>query len=132
MTALRTTEIYDPIQRQFLRGPDLPDGRVWHAAARVANSVLIGGGLPSLSSALLLDQASTEVRPTIPMLVGRQTFTMVALLDGTVLVFGGGGRDRHQFAEVYDPERQTFSRTGDILEPRFDCPATVRRTAESC
>ena len=126
-SGLLTTEIYDPSQRRFLRGPELPDARVWHAAARVGTFVLVAGGLLSLSSALLVDQVTTELRPTGPMLIGRQNFEVVSLLDGTALVFGGGGRDRHQFAEAYDPQRQSFSRVGDIVVPRFDCPATVLR-----
>jgi len=122
---LRTTEVYDPPQRRFVVGPALPDGRVWHSAVRLANSVLIAGGLPSLSSALLVDQTTFEVRSTSPMLVGRQMFTMVALLDGTALVFGGGGPGRSQAVELYDSERRVFERVGDALVSRFGCPATV-------
>jgi hypothetical protein len=122
---LRTTEVYDPSQRRFVAGPELPEGRVWHSAVRQANSVLIAGGLPSLSSALLVDQTTFAVRSTSPLLVGRQTFTMVALLDGTALVFGGGGPDHFRAVELYDPERQTFERVGETLVSRFGCPATV-------
>ena len=61
------------------------------------------------------------------MVVARSFHTSALLLDGRVLVLGGGD-DKNQVlasAEVYDPATRTFTRVGDMSQPRWDTTATT-------
>jgi hypothetical protein len=60
----------------------------------------------------------------------RGGFTAVRLLDGRVLVAGGGdatNKFRLTSAELYDPASGTWSATGDMVHPQGNFPATLLR-----
>ena len=56
----------------------------------------------------------------------RSGHTAVRLLDGRVLVAGGGG-ENDTSAELYDPDSGTWSATGNMAKPHACFPATLLR-----
>ena len=79
--------------------------------------------------------AATHVEPdaggvwiaTGTMGTPRSGHTAVRLLDGRVLVAGGGRRENDTSAELYDPDTGTWSATGSMLKPPRGFPATLLR-----
>jgi hypothetical protein len=63
------------------------------------------------------------------MIKPRLGHTALLLLDGRVLVVGGGaavaGANDHSSAELYDPGSGTWSATASMLQPRDDFSATL-------
>lgn len=98
----------------------LADGRVLVAGA--------GGSNPDLDPTPpeLYDPATGTWAPTRPMVTPRSTgFTATLLVDGRVLVAGGGGKGYLTSAEVYDPAKGTWTATGDMSVVRGDFTATL-------
>ncbi|MDP9401743.1 MAG: SBBP repeat-containing protein, partial [Actinomycetota bacterium] len=110
--------------------------------------VLLAGGLPKLdtftatSSAFLYDPDAVDQATkrrgawttTGPMTVGRSYHTATLLPNGTVLVAGGCNQvcgqtnsfdDPMASAEVYDPARGTWARTGNMNVARVSATATL-------
>jgi hypothetical protein len=59
------------------------------------------------------------------MKVGRDSHTATLLLDGRVLIAGGGGYDAARSAELYDPTSGTFTSTGSMTVGRDSQTATL-------
>jgi len=88
--------------------------------------------LPTMITGLLLfltlfgDTAAAQVPgrfvPTGNMTMSRQGHTATLLLNGKVLITGGGAPTS---AELYDPETGTFTPTGNMTTPRGRNAATV-------
>src|SRR5574344_479638 len=65
----------------------------------------------------------------LPMTVEpRNGHTATLLKDGRVLITGGGllhGLEISKTAEIYDPKKNNFKRTGDMTTPRFHHAAVL-------
>lgn len=112
----QTTEVFDPVKRTFVKGPDMKVGRVMHTATRLPDGrvVVLGGeGLGVIEAcppgADKFEQVGLLKRPRL-----KHAATLLA--DGRVLVSGGmtlavdlgGGRPRVrqtrvEHLEVFDP-----------------------------
>jgi Tol biopolymer transport system component len=142
---LDTAQIYDPATGSFSVTGSMGATRADHAAALLADGrVLIAGGISTdateghagiilaatgcscLASAEVYDPAQGTFSATGSMDNARDDFTATLLLDGRVLVLGGGGEGSapRRAAELYDPSTGTFSRTGSTDRPRWLHTAT--------
>ena len=122
-------EVFDPKTGEFKVLGKLALPRKLHTATLLLDSkILFAGGefatdqvsataeildLRSLKSVILKSRMS-EVR---------YKHDAVLLLDGRVLIFGGSdardGRKKSATAELFDPKKNEFTRTGDLVLPRF-------------
>jgi hypothetical protein len=98
-------------------------GYQWASAG--AGSVLLAGGsdgVAALDSAVLLDLATGQTRPTAKLLGVRNRGVAVKLADGRLLVLGG----------TLLPTEGTADEDGDRFEPRaaWPAPSEVLATAE--
>jgi len=149
---LNLAEIYDPATGTFSPTGPMGATRQSHAATLLADGrVLVVGGLTSdtseadaggstgpttfilaatganvLKTAELYDPASGTFSPTGSMIDPRHQFTATLLVDGQVLVLGGGGEaySSRTSAELYDPGTGTFARTGSMAKARWLHTAT--------
>jgi hypothetical protein len=128
-------ELFDPATNTFIHTGSLGAARAGHIAVALRDgSVLIAGGVgPAwqfLASAERYDPATGRFTPTGAMTVARESHTAVLLADGKVLITGGH-QGRHAaitlFAstELYDPERGTFRRAGDMTIRRHKHDAVL-------
>ena len=145
-TMLATAELYDPATETVTAAASMPEPRDHHTATLLASGeVLVVGGGPGseistptgegvLSSALLYDPATNAWRATGALRGARAGHRAAQLVDGRVLVAGGGDRvgypcaaihphcmiaDSIGTAEIYDPASGTFTPTGDLAHPRL-------------
>jgi hypothetical protein len=82
---------------------------------------------PSASPIPVADPGGVWI-PTGSMTTPRANLAAVRLLDGRVLVIGGGNNDENDTSsELYDPNTGTWSATGNMLRPRAGFPATLLR-----
>ena len=103
--------------------------RKYHTATRLQNGdVLIAGGLFSacsscagenLASAEVFDHTTGKFRQVSSMFTQRTNHTATLLLNGKVLIVGGGNFSGSLgSAELYDPVTETFSLTGEMTVAR--------------
>jgi hypothetical protein len=119
-------DLYDPVTDRWSttanlvgRHRDYPtltllqDGRVLLAD----ENLNIPCGVPSGSE--VFDPAAGSWTPTGLMQLRRSTHTATRLLDGRVLVAGGGScGDTYSDAEIYDPNTNAWTATGSMSVPR--------------
>jgi Kelch motif protein/galactose oxidase-like protein len=129
--SLASAEIYDPATGSFSPTGSMAASRGHAIAMRLkTGKVLIAGGSAAgdddpLTTAEIYDPATGRFAPTGSMHRPRSYFTAVMLNDGRVLVAGGlsGGQyPNHRAeatAEIYDPETQRFTETGNMQFPRW-------------
>lgn len=110
-----TTELYEPGENRFERGPRMSRPRVSHTATRLPNGdVLIAGGWDGdrpTATAELYD-ASTGRFVTTGSMRGARGGAVAALLPGgRVLIVGGtvGGGRLLRTAEIYHPQTRSFA-----------------------
>lgn len=139
---LDSAEVYDPASGAFSRAGHLNQPRVAHVATLLhSGKVLIAGGgrgsMPggyiSYDTAELYDPETRRfARMRVHMIFDRVGAAAVRLNDGRVLIVGGkSGRivtSRHSnlasltplnSAEIFDPELNSFIRTGDMSSPHY-------------
>jgi IPT/TIG domain-containing protein/Kelch motif protein len=131
-------EVYDPATASFSSGGT--SARDSHTATLLeSGQVLLAGGEGSpcppcntTATAELYDPSTGRFQPTGSMSVERESQSATQLKDGRVLIVGGvrsldGGFhwEALQTAEIYDPGAGTFSRTGNMNEPRYFHAATL-------
>lgn len=103
----------------------LADGSVL-AIGGVGGGELWGDVRPVVEDVARFDPATGRWSPVAPMTTPRYAHQATVLADGRVLVAGGTteGPSGEQVAlrstELYDPATDTWTRAGDLLEPRFD------------
>lgn len=119
-----TAEIYDPGAKAFnLTSGRLQFPRSGHTATLLGNGkVLIAGGVNgqgAQDSAELYDPIQRTFNLTASRLLWpRAGHTATVLDDGRVL-FVGEKQGVTAQCELYDPETNTFTGTGDLAEPRW-------------
>ena len=136
-TFLGSAEIYDPATNTFTRTGDMLAARESHTATLLANgNVLIAGGhrdrRPSTtiySSTEIYDPAAGRFTAAANMTRVRHKHEAVLLANGHVLIAGGSderdGNGAYASAEIYDPERNRFSATGNLNSPRYKLQGTA-------
>jgi N-acetylneuraminic acid mutarotase len=138
---LSTAHLYDPETGQWSPAGNLGSARQFHTAVVLANGkVLVAGGLVPgdgsflpTGSAELYDPATGEWSDTGAMSLPRFAHTMTSLLNGKALVATGSNENLNQppfltpvrSCELYDPETETWSFTGEVLLPRSTPTATL-------
>ena len=142
---LDTAEIYDPKSRTFsaigsigfadlASSSTFPGGIVLPVATQggfdvTHSATLLDGGTVLLvdnDSARLFNSDKGTFAPAAKPIVRRYSGTALKLQDGTVLIAcGGAGPVSWKSAEIYDAKSDRFTRTGDMLEPLFDCHAAL-------
>jgi len=121
---IASTEVYDPAAASFTASGSMTSPRYVHTATILLNGrVLVTGGFPStndcfdlgepaLRSTELYDPSNGSFQATGSMVTGRGGHTATLLLNGKVLVAGGGDQGGGPFpffgtasttAELYDP-----------------------------
>ena len=143
-----SAELYDPTLGSFALTGTMANRRYAQSSALLQNGeVLITGGFsfdssacfddgtsPALASAELYDPASGSFAPTGPMAEARGAHTATPLLNGKVLIAGGGKiggnyppftGDGSATAEVYDPGTGSFASTGNMTIARVGQTATL-------
>jgi len=135
---LDSAELFDTVSRSFIAAGHMATRRDRQAAAVLASGqVLIAGGvdtvlvplIPSagpampwiLPSAEVFDPFTARFSPVAPMDSARDEATATLLLNGKVLVLGGGT----DTAELYDPVSRKFSNTGSSPVSRYEQTATL-------
>ncbi len=118
---------------------NMTQARFDHTAALLPNGdVLLAGGAtysdgfyPESKSAEIFDHTTNTFRLTGEMIDARVFHTATSLLNGKVLIAGGGKDDGFDYyypigsAEIYDPETEQFVATGNLQTPRINHTATL-------
>ncbi len=130
---LNDTEIYDPRNKTFAAGGKMSNARSAHSATMLADGkILLTGGEFSRgkisSSAEIYDPKTDLFNATGEMKNARYKHDSVLLKDGRVLIFGGSdARDwngQYKSAEIYDPQTEKFTATGEMNLARFKVSET--------
>jgi hypothetical protein len=118
-----TTELYDPAENRFERGPRMTRQRVGHTATRLADGdVLVAGGWDGrnpTASAELYEAATGRFVPVGQMRAARGGAAAALLPGGRVVIAGGSGAAGSlRSAEIYDPRTRMFRATGSMTTAR--------------
>jgi hypothetical protein len=137
--SLGSAELYDPATGIWTASGSLNEAHEYHTATLLPNGkVLVAGGFNDVSpwttqldSAELYDPVAGTWTLTGPLSDGRSSHTATLLLNGKVLVAGGGvwGFNSNVFpldsAELYDPANGTWTLTGASTLARWAPTATL-------
>jgi hypothetical protein len=132
-TFLASAELYDPAAGTWTPAASMLAARAGHTATLLlSGAVLVAGGeaqvpfIDALVEAELYDPASGTWRRTRSLFVGRTGHTATRLPSGRVLVVGGTAFfvpfpfTVLSDTELFDPESETWSDAGCLVEAR-DC-----------
>jgi hypothetical protein len=128
-TNITSAEIFDVTSLKFRATGTMHQARIAHTSTLLTDGrVLIAGGRGSevSASAEIYDPKTGAFAETKRMLTARYKHTAGLLPDGRVLIAGGSDdRDWHgtlSSAEIYDPQRGTFTATAPLHDARFKLP----------
>ncbi len=138
--AYNTAEIYDPVTNTFMpvaatmnanrrshRDILLDDGRVLITGGTAA----LAGDITSLSlkSAEVYDPATGMFTPVGDMNQARQSHHLVKMLDGRILVVGGGAgpglANPLSSMEIFDPVTNSFTPAASMTKARMTCAVSL-------
>jgi len=131
-SSILAVEIFDATTLKFQPTGPMHHARLSHTATLLRDGrVLVAGGRGSEvnASAEIYDPKDGTFRETGSMTAARYKHTAGLLPDGRVLLAGGADeRDWHgtlSSAEIYDPQRGTFTATSPLHDPRFKLPGAA-------
>ncbi len=139
ITALNSSEIYDPSSSGWTPAPNLAKAHFYHTASLLTNGkVLVVSGfattLPAMTTtanAELYDYIANAWTPGGTLATGRAQSIAAPLSFGRVLVAGGiNGTNRLASAELYDSELNSWSATGALIAARNLHTATRLNTGQ--
>ena len=121
--ALASTELYDPTTGRWTPAGNLASPRYQHAAALVANELLVCGGTSGQEALASCEKFGTSWGPAPSMASARAELTLIA--SGTrVLAAGGrGSSGALKTAEVLEDSR--WSAAGPLAVPRYGHAAVL-------
>ncbi len=132
LTALRTSELFDPVTRTWGQPTSAFYARVGHQATLLTNGrVLVTGGVINARAEEIYNPATNSWYSTTRMLEERLHHTATRLHNGKVLVAGGFNyASTEKFgwlssAEIYDPVTHTWTPTGKMSTGRFSHVANL-------
>jgi hypothetical protein len=121
---LDSAEIFDVASESFGSVGKMTTARSGHVAVTLRDGkILLAGGVGTgwsfLADAEIFDPASGRFERTGGMIEARESHTAVVLGDGRVLIAGGHRGRRAELrvlssAEIYDPKKRSFTRTGEM------------------
>ncbi|MEZ5989440.1 MAG: kelch repeat-containing protein [Planctomycetota bacterium] len=135
-SALKTTEIYDPVADKWTKGPDMSEPRAGHLAHVLPDGrIMLFGGVtwtlviivkvPAFTKSCdIYDPKTNKITAGTAMLTDRALFVAQELTDGRLLVAGGAsgsitnGGAPTDLAEVYDPQTGKWTATGKLATAR--------------
>ncbi len=125
-TCTDSAELYDPATGKFTL---LPARMTTHrgdarATLLLNGNVLITGGADhdsprGIISAAMFSLSDLSFHALPPMHFARVYHTATLLPDGRVLVVGGRGDKVNAVAELFDPQRGSFTETGSLATARY-------------
>lgn len=133
LTALASTEIYDPVTNSFAAGPSMNVARYAATATLLPNGkVLIAGGLDSPAAATsveLYDPVTNSFAASSPLMnnVHASGATSTLLPNGKVLIAGGDCcGDQPDAVDIYDPLSNAFAASAPSMNAaREEATATL-------